>query len=140
MDTGKLFILMVVVAFCVWSEPVLAQRQRPTQAERLQQQEETRQQERARPQTQQPARPGAAVEAVQGEGREVTLEAAITAEPARPLIQFTYSRPLVNFSEAVIGFRIRSFYPELRKTTDMEVSSPVIDIVSLFPGLIPEIK
>jgi hypothetical protein len=77
------------------------------------------------------------VEGVEGEAREVELEAAITAEPARPLIQFTYSRPGVNFSDVSIIPSTRSFYPELRRGTGMEVGSPVIDLLGLFPGLLP---
>lgn len=137
--TECLLITAVIMALSLWSEAVYAQRQRPTQAQRLQQQEQTRQtptQPQQPDQTTQPA-PGAAVESIQGEGREVELEAAITAEPARPLIQFTYSRPSVNFSETATGITTRSFYAELRKNSDMEISSPVIDIIGLFPGLMP---
>lgn len=135
--TEYLLVAGIALALSLWGEAAYAQRQRPTQAQRLQQQEQTRQTPTQQPaQTTQPA-PGAAVENIQGEGREVELEAAITAEPARPLIQFTYSRPSVNFSETAIGITTRSFYPELRKSSDMEISSPVIDIVGLFPGLVP---
>ncbi len=80
----------------------------------------------------------AAVEGVEGEDREVQLEAAITAEPARPLIQFTYSRSDVNFTDITIGQRTRNFFTELRKGSSMEVGPPVLDLLGLFPGLIPE--
>lgn len=87
---------------------------------------------------QQEAPADAAVEGVEGEEREVELEAAITAEPARPLIQFTYSRPDVNFSDITVGQRTRNFFTELRKGSSMEVGPPVLDLLGLFPGLIPE--
>lgn len=79
----------------------------------------------------------AKVEAIQGEEREVTLTEAITAEPARPLIQFTHNRPRVTFTEVRIGPASRSFYPELRKGSEMEVGAPTIDILVLFPGILP---
>ena len=79
----------------------------------------------------------AADDAVEGEEREVTLTEAITAEPARPLIQFTHNRPGVSFKEVRVGPSSRTFYPELRKGSEMEVGSPVIDILVLFPGILP---
>lgn len=79
----------------------------------------------------------AAVDEVEGEEREVTLTEAITAEPARPLIQFTHNRPGVSFKELRVGPSSRTFYPELRKGSEMEVGSPVIDILVLFPGILP---
>ena len=82
----------------------------------------------------------AAVEGVEGEEREVELEAPITAEPARPLIQFTYSRPMVNFPDITVGQRTRDFFSELRKGSSMEVGPPVLDLLGLFPGLMPEFK
>jgi hypothetical protein len=79
----------------------------------------------------------AAIEGVVGEEREVVLEAAITAEPARPLIQFTYSRSKVKFSNIKVGQRTRNFYTELRKGSSMAVGPPVLDLLELFPGLLP---
>ena len=79
----------------------------------------------------------AAVDEVEGEEREVTLTEAITAEPARPLIQFTHNRPGVSFKEVRVGPSSRTFYPELRRGNEMEVGSPVIDILVLFPGILP---
>ena len=79
----------------------------------------------------------AQVEEVAGDQREVTLTEAITAEPARPLIQFTHNRPRVSFREVRVGPSSRTFFSELRKGSQMEVGSPVIDILVLFPGIIP---
>ncbi len=80
---------------------------------------------------QQPA--DAAFEQLEGEERTVELEGAITAEPARPLIQFTYSRPDVLFAGTTVRQRTRNFYTELRKGSSMEVGPPVIDDVLGFP-------
>ena len=80
---------------------------------------------------QQPA--DAAFEQLEGEERAVELEGAITAEPARPLIQFSYSRPDVLFADIIIGLRTRNFYTELRKGSSMEVGPPVIDDVLGYP-------
>ena len=80
---------------------------------------------------QQPAE--AAFEQLEGEERTVELEGAITAEPARPLIQFTYSRPDVRFSGIIVRQRTRNFYTELRKGSSMEVGPPVIEDVLGFP-------
>lgn len=74
---------------------------------------------------------------VEGEDREAILMAPITAEPARPLIQFTNTRPKVSFTEVRVGPSSRTFYPELRLGSEMEVGSPAIDILVLFPGIIP---
>ena len=74
---------------------------------------------------------------IEGESREAILMDAITAEPARPLIQFTNNRPSVSFSKVRVGPSSRTFYPELRLGSEMEVSSPAIDILVLFPGIIP---
>ena len=79
----------------------------------------------------------AQVEDIEGEDREVVFTEAITAEPARPLIQFTNNRPNVSFSEVRVGRSSRTFYPELRLGSEMEVGSPAIDILVLFPGIIP---
>ena len=124
------------------SDPAKAQTPRPapTQAERLRGVESQRSTPATAPS--QPSskvtdnRPQAAavVDSAQGVSRPVELEAAITGEPARPLIQYTYSRPAINFTTSAARFTQRSFYPELRKGTTMEVFSPVIDILDLFPG------
>ena len=80
---------------------------------------------------QQPA--DAAFEQLEGEERTVELEGAITAEPARPLIQFTYSRPDVLFVGTTVRQRTRNFYTELRKGSSMEVGPPLIEDVLGFP-------
>ena len=80
---------------------------------------------------------GAVVEDIEGEDREVVFTETITAEPARPLIQFTRNRPNVSFSEVKVGQSSRSFFPELRLGSEMEVSAPSIDINVLFPDIIP---
>lgn len=76
---------------------------------------------------QQPAAPAA------GEERELTLEAAITGQPEKPLIQFQRNRPGVKYSEVRIGPTARSFLIELVTTKTMEISSP--DIRAIFPNL-----
>ena len=83
------------------------------------------------------AQTAAQVGDVEGEDREAILRAPITAEPARPLIQFTNTRPNVSFTEVRVGPSSRTFYPELRLGSEMEVGSPAIDILVLFPGIIP---
>lgn len=80
---------------------------------------------------------GAAVEDIEGEDREVIFTEAITAEPARPLIQFTQNRPNASFSEVKVGQSTRSFFPVIRLGSEMEVSSPIVDILMLFPNVIP---
>ena len=80
---------------------------------------------------QQPAE--AAFGQLEGEERTVELEGAITAEPARPLIQFTYSRTDVRFTGIIVRQRTRNFYTELRKGSSMEVGPPLIEDVLGFP-------
>ena len=122
------------------------QRPAPTQAERLRGAESQRTppaSESTKPSTEVTnKRPSAAasVDSAQGVSRAVELEAAITGEPARPLIQYTYSRPAINFFTGPGSVTQRSFYPELRKGTTMEVFSPVIDILELFPGSESKLK
>ncbi len=123
------------------------QRPAPTQAERLRGAESQRltpASEQSKPSTEvTDKRPKAAASVDSAQGgvsRPVELEAAITGEPARPLIQYTYSRPAINFSTSTTSVAQRSFYPELRKGTTMEVFSPVIDILDLFPGSESKLK
>lgn len=134
---------IVMVLWCsLIIKPIFAQTPRPapTQAQRL----KALQTPQAKPDAISPnttsERAKAAVDSIKGESREVELEAAITGEPARPLIQYTYSRPAVTFADNLKSFPQRSFYDELRQGTDMEISSPVIDILRLFPGILPGLK
>lgn len=83
------------------------------------------------PAVSQPARQPAAPAA--GEERELTLEAAITGQPEKPLIQFQRNRPGVKYSEVRIGPTTRPFLIELVTTRTMEISSP--DIRAIFPNL-----
>lgn len=70
-----------------------------------------------------------------GAEREVVLEEAITAQPARPLIQFQRLRSRVSFSEVRIGPTARSFFPELLKGSGVELNALQVDVIGLFPDL-----
>lgn len=78
----------------------------------------------------------AQVDQIIGEEREVVFEEAITAQPARPLIQFSHVRPAVNFSDVRVGPSARGFMTELRKGHGAQIESPVIDIWEMFPRIV----
>lgn len=80
-----------------------------------------------------PAGAAAGQAAAAGEERELVLEAAITGQPEKPLIQFQRNRPGVKFSEVRIGPTTRPFMNELVHAKTMEVSSP--DIRAIFPNI-----